>query len=181
MSNDVDQQTDPMAELTAMTEVAKALQPLDEHAVRRVLHWAADRFGASIAVATGGPALGSCEINEPAESGELVSVADSFDTVADLYSAASPRNDPEKALVVAYWFQKLCGQADFDSASVNRELKHLGHSVSNITAALSSLIGRKPQLVIQTRKSGSSQQARKKYMLTAEGLNFADRMLSGED
>jgi hypothetical protein len=42
-------------------------------------------------------------------------------------------------------------------------------------------MGRKPQLVIQIRKSGSSQQARKKYKLTAEGLNFAERKLRGED
>jgi hypothetical protein len=47
--------------------------------------------------------------------------------------------------------------------------------------ALNSLIAKKPQLVIQTRKSGSSQQARKKYKLTNEGLNKVERMLRGED
>jgi DNA-binding PadR family transcriptional regulator len=51
--------------------------------------------------------------------------------------------------------------------------------VSNITTALSSLIERKPQLVIQTRKSGNSKQARKRYRLTDAGIRAVERMISG--
>jgi cytochrome c556 len=173
--------TDPMAELTAMTEVAKALQPLDSEAVRRVIAWAADRFGASAALsAVPNPAREPAETDsEEYEISEAIPA--SFSDVADLYSRTEPRNDAERALIVAYWFQKLGGEPDFDSAKINRELKHLGHGVSNITAALSSLIAKKPQLVIQTRKSGSSQQARKRYKLTTEGLKHVERMLRDED
>lgn len=86
---------------------------------------------------------------------------------------------PLKPLVVGYWFQVLQGEQDLDGFQINKELKHLGHGVSNITTALSSLIDRKPQLVIQTRKSGNSKQARKRYRLTDAGIKAVERMLAG--
>lgn len=179
MNDITDTATDPMSELTAMTEIAKALQPLDSAAVRRVLVWAADRFDASVSVGTPESQL---EGDAGGGSGDGGSGnPDEFSDIADLYAAATPRNDPEKALVAAYWFQKLNGASDFESATVNKELKHLGHGVNNITTALSSLISRKPQLVIQTRKSGSSQQARKRYKLTNEGVKQVERMIRGEE
>ena len=178
MSDTTGTTTDPMAELTAMTEIAKALQPLDSDAVRRVLMWAADRFNAAVTV----------NASDAVEQGYTDSVGnnennetqDDFEDVADIFAVTTPRNDPEKALLVAFWLQKINGQSDFDSATVNKELKHLGHGVSNITTALTSLMSRKPQLVIQTKKSGSSQQARKRYKLTNEGLKQVERMIRGE-
>ena len=101
--------------------------------------------------------------------------------IADLYAAAEPKGDAEKALVAAYWVQQIKGSGDFDAATINKELKHLGHGVGNITAALGSLIARKPNLVIQTRKAGTSQQARKRYKLTTEGLKYVDNMIQSEE
>ena len=86
-----------------------------------------------------------------------------------------------KSSAVAYWVQRIKGNGDFDAATINKELKHLGHGVGNITAALGSLIARKPNLVIQTRKGGSSQQARKRYKLTTEGLKYVDNMIQNEE
>lgn len=179
MSDITDSPTDPMAELTAMTEIAKALQPLDSDAVRRVLIWSADRFNATLSLETAKLDGENNEGDNTDSNGNNDSQTE-FDDVADLFAAAKPRNDPEKALLVAYWFQSINGQTDFDSATVNKELKHLGHGASNITTALNSLISRKPQLVIQTRKSGSSQQARKRYKLTNEGNKQVVRMIRGE-
>jgi len=179
MDDITDTPTDPMAELTAMTEIAKALQPLDTDAVRRVLIWAGDRFNAGVSL--GAPAVANDSNTNDADSSQNSDSQDDFTDVADLFAAANPRNDPQKALLVAYWFQKLNGQPDFESAAVNKELKHLGHGVANITAALSSLMTRKPQLVIQTKKSGSSQQARKRYKLTNEGVKQVERMIRGEE
>ena len=179
MNNITDTPTDPMAELTAMTEIAKALQPLDSEAVRRVLIWAADRFNTTVSL--GAAELAGKNSENDTNNSPNNDSHDVFEDVADLFAAANPRNDPQKALLVAYWFQKLIGQPDFESATVNKELKHLGHGVSNITAALSSLMSRKPQLVIQTKKSGSSQQARKRYKLTNEGVKQVERMIEGEE
>jgi len=58
-------------------------------------------------------------------------------------------------------------------------LRHLGYAAGNITSALAQLIGGKPQLAIQTHKSGSSKQARKRYRLTNEGLRAVERLLEG--
>jgi DNA-binding PadR family transcriptional regulator len=67
---------------------------------------------------------------------------------------------------------------ELEGFTLNKELKNLGHGVSNITSALDTLMSRKPALVIQTKKSGTSKQARKKYKLTLEGLRAVERMVS---
>ncbi len=179
MSDESTTKSRQMAEITAMTEVAKALQPLEAESIERVLRWAADSFGIiglSLTRKNKDDVDAELEDDNTSEAEESQDFAD----VADLYYATSPKSDPDKALVVAYWFQKMNGALDFDSATLNKELKHMGHGISNITSALSSLMTRKPQLVIQTRKSGSSQQARKRYKVTSEGIKTVERMLKGE-
>lgn len=169
---------DPLLEIDAMRAVADALKGLDPQGRTRVLNWAAAAFGTV--------ALVSRDSTEPLPSAGAVSSSSSrvperptsaFESIADLYAAAQPSGDAEKALVGAYWFQVVKGEQDFDSQTINRELKHLGHGVSNITQALNALISRKPQVVIQTRKSGTSQQARKRYKLTTSGQQVAERMI----
>jgi hypothetical protein len=166
-----------MDEIAAMTEIAKALQPLDTESRRRVLQWAIDSFEASIT--SGNRRL--LERRNSHDPGVQNDFSERFNDLAELYAATSPNNDREKALVVGYWFQKMNNDSDFDSGSINRELKHLGHGVGNITSALSSLMSRRPQMVIQTRKSGSSQQARKRYRITAEGAKQVEQMIRGSE
>jgi len=47
-------------------------------------------------------------------------------------------------------------------------LKHLGHGFGNITRAFENLKAMKPALIVQTRRDGSSPQARKKFKVTSE-------------
>ena len=65
----------------------------------------------------------------------------------------------------------------FDDAQILPELKNLGHGVGNVTRAFSALITQRPQPVVQTRKSGSSKQARKRYKLTTVGINRVEEMV----
>lgn len=162
---------DPTKELDAMRAVATALTELDADSVVRVLRWAAEAFGAKSQPASA--------IEQPAvrEEYRQIDGPGSFANIADLYAAAQPRNDSDKALVLGYWFQILQGAQDFESQAVNTELKHLGHGIGNITQAFGSLIGRKPQLVIQTRKTGTSQQARKRFKLTTVGQQTVEKMI----
>ena len=88
--------------------------------------------------------------------------------------------ESEKALVGGYWIQKCEGVSTFESATVNRELKQLGHAVVNITSAFDYLKDQKPALAVQTAKSGKSKQARKKYMITKAGEKYVERMIRGE-
>jgi hypothetical protein len=178
MSND---SKDPMSELEAMGKVAQALKDLDPAARQRVFAWANAAFnlGSGSAIAPKKLTFSALPTIVAAEQGQSEVPRPTFDSIADLYSLVQPQGDAERALIAGYWFQVVQGEADFDSQSVNTELKHLGHGISNITQALSGLINRKPQLVIQTRKSGSSQQARKRYKITHAGQQAVERLIRG--
>lgn len=173
-----DPQFSALNELTAMKAVAEALSKLDESGVRRVLRWANDAFSPKT--------LGSMDASRaetPAAQANGVPTATAgelrpkFDTLADLYAAADPKQDSDKALIVGYWVQVCEGEGDFDGFSVNKKLKDLGYAVSNITSAFNGLINRRPQLVIQTKKSGTTKQARKLYRLTTEGQRTVEKMI----
>jgi len=161
-------------EITAMARISEVLTGLDEAATGRIIRWAAERYG--VQLQTDLNTRGSS--NKGAKNSDAADVE--FEDVASLFDQANPRTESEKALVVGYWLQKFRGQAALDAQQINMELKHLGHRVKNITDALSSLMNRKPSLVMQIHKSGSTRQARKKYKLTTAGLRKVEDMLSGK-
>lgn len=171
--------TSALNEIVAMKAVAEALATLDEGGVRRVLRWAHDAFAPKTAASTE-PA--GTEAAAPASNARANAGRDGMkqhETLADFYSAADPQQDSDRALVVGYWVQVIEGEGDFDSFAVNKRLKDLGYGVGNITSAFNGLISRRPQLVIQTKKSGTSKQARKLYRLTSEGQKTVERMTAG--
>ena len=159
------------SEIEAMSVISSALTGLGEDARGRVLRWAVDHYQVSVGV---------IRVAASAESsGSVVtSATDAGTDFAELFAAADPQNDADKALVGGYWTQFVQGDADFDAQSVNTRLKHLGHGIGNITRALESLKNRRPQLVIQLRKSGTSKQARKKFRVTSAGKAAVEEMLS---
>lgn len=75
--------------------------------------------------------------------------------------------------------QVVKDQEQWQSRALNSELKNLGHPIANITDALSSNMRRKPQRIMQLRKSGNSRQANKTYKVTHEGLIYVQGMVSG--
>ena len=105
--------------------------------------------------------------------------APKFSTLAELFNAADPHTNAQKALVAGYWFQVCQGAETFDGFSANKELKQLGHGLINITAALDDLREAKPALVLQVGKSGKSRQARKTYKLTIAGIKSVEEMIGG--
>lgn len=102
-----------------------------------------------------------------------------FAEFAELYAKADPASQADKALVAGYWLQVCQGKENFSGQAVNTELNHLGHKIANITNAMTSLNDAKPQLVLQLRKSGKSQQARKTYKLSAAGIERVKDMIVG--
>lgn len=171
----------PDTEIAAMGSVADALAELDPEGQRRVLHWAADRFGVAL------PARRPKSVNsEPADDDEDATdddAADSdkgstFEEFADLFNACGPpKSEPDKALVAGFWMQIVQGAQNVQSQQLNSMLKDLGHPIGNITQSMTSLINRKPGLVMQTKKAGNTQQARKTYKLTHEGIKSVKAML----
>ena len=161
-------------ELRAMTQVSAALGGLDEVAIARVLRYFADRNGTPLSSPISSPRVE--DDRSEGAGGQAREEAVEFKDFADFYNRAAPSTDAKKCLVAGYWIQVNGGNQDFMGFEANKILKNLGHGVSNVTAALSTSIQTKPQLIIQTRKDGSSKQARKKYRVTGEGINSVRAM-----
>lgn len=160
-------------EVAAMGLIEEALESLDASEQARVLRWASDRYGVAL---TPAPAKGTgTPTAKPAGTDNPPDVSAD---AGDFYAQAAPTTESERALVVAYWVQEVSGKGDFDSQTVNTQLKHLGHGVSNITRALDELKKQKPQLVIQLEKAGKTKQARKRYKVTTAGKSKVTEMLS---
>lgn len=156
------------AEIKAMQTISTALQSLEPDAIRRVLKWANERFQVK-SISPTIPDHDSHGSENPPPA---------FNEFSDLFDAANPTMDVDKALVAAFWFQVVQKHDDLDSQQLNNELKHLGHPSGNITRALENLINRSPRLVMQTRKGGTTKQARKRYKLTREGIRAVQNMIA---
>lgn len=167
-------------ELKAMATLEESLKDLNDDERQRVLRWVFERFGAQPPKPLAKPLSGTKSIDLSA-SNEINNAgsADSGD-LAEFYDQATPSTDSEKTLVVAYWFQYKQGQADIEAQIINTQLKHLGHGVTNITRAFDNLKSQKPALIVQTRKDGTSKQARKKFKVTSEGKKAVEHMLTKE-
>jgi len=164
------------SEIEAMTAVATALKNLESDEQSRVLRWAAERFGVSLPTNISRHAD---NFGERLSDEDVVGEAPSFEHFAELFAAAQPKTNEDKALVAAYWLQVFGGQDRWQSRALNMELKNLGHAIPNITDALTSNIKKKPQRIIQLLKSGNSRQAQKTYKVTHEGLVYVQGMLGG--
>lgn len=162
---------DQDAEIAAMSAVAKALEPLEGDVRQRVINWAASRFGASLPASTKSPGVDRHAVPS------VETARTEFDDFAELFEAATPKTDKDKALIAAYWEQVCQSQPSFQAQALNASLKHLGHGLSNVTVALEALKDEKPALILQLKKSGTSKQARKTYKLTAEGAKRVRQML----
>lgn len=165
-------------EIEAMSAVAMALAGLEDDQRGRVLRWAAERYdvvlGSSRRPTSGG---GGDEPHDDVTEDEIAAEAPDYEHFAELFAAAQPKSNEDKALVAAYWLQAIQGQDKWQSTSLQKELKNMGHAIPNITDALTSNIHKKPQRVIQLQKSGSAKQARKTYKVTHEGLVYVQGMI----
>jgi hypothetical protein len=161
-------------EIDAMGTVATALKDLQPEEQARVIDWASKKFGVVLAAAprrSGGASGGAAGADE--ENGD----APEYGEFAELFAAANPKTDVQKALVAGYWVQVIRNNPSFQSQELNKELKHLGHYLSHITDALDGLIDVKPQQVLQLKKAGNTRQARKTYKLSVAGINAVKAML----
>ncbi|MCV7224457.1 hypothetical protein [Mycolicibacterium komossense] len=172
-------------EIEAMSALATALADLEDDARGRVLRWAAERYGVSLNVSSGsrhggGAANGIGGGGEEVTDEEIAEEAPVYEHFADLFDKAQPKTNPDKALVAAYWLQTIQSQSTWQSAVLQKELKNLGHAISNITDALTANMQKKPARIVQVQKTGKSRQARKTYKVTHEGLVYVQGMLRGE-
>lgn len=178
----MENQKEADSEFAAMQSVYSALEGLDDEARARVLDYVSSRLG--VVPARKAPPVSKQEDRDSDEDEDEVEVAEpgsasTFGSFAELYDAAQPKSQPEKALVGGYWLQVCQGAESFDSFSINKELKNLGEGVANITSALEGIKTQKPALCLQLKKSGKSRQARKTYKVTVAGIKAVEAMIGG--
>ena len=160
---------DSTQELDAMRAVASALDAVPADARARIVAWAASRYAVGGAVAGTVTATRDQSDVATAHAAATALLGTHHRTFAEFFSAVGPQKESEKVLVAGYWVQKYRGVPTLDAGAVNRELKHLGHPVRNITAAFDDLQLHKPALAVQTSKGGPTRQARNRYAITAAG------------
>lgn len=158
-------------EIEALGAIAAAMEALSPEARTRVMKWMADAFRAE----------GSLKTSFPRDGQVLPAESPQFETLTTLLDAAQPTSTRDRVLVIAYWFQHIQRQPDITGAQINAELKNLGHGVQNITDTINKLMGRQPQPIRQTRKEGTTKQARKRYALTEAGRKRVFELMSGTE
>jgi hypothetical protein len=163
-------------EIKAMGAVSAAIEGLESDGRARVLLWAISHYGIAVGGQKASKVLGDVGSGE----GNAEQGSGAYETFADLFNAANPKTEKDKAMVAAYWVQICENAGSFQSQSLNDLLKDLGHGIGNITEALSQLKNDRPSLLLQLKKSGSSRQARKTYKLTQEGSKRVISMTRGE-
>ena len=175
--------SDPKAELEAMKTVLEAVQGLSPQATGRVLAWVSDSL--KLEVTTTRPL--SSRIPSPAiptetavPRNETTKTAMGYEDIASFVDGSGATTGSARAVAAAYWKQVVEGEDSWTGAALNTELKHQGHKLANVTSTLNGLMKRRPSLVVQVKKGGTSKQARKLYMLTSAGIKEAKAMFSRE-
>lgn len=164
-------------QLMAMQKVVEALGGLDEADLRVVLGFIGMRYG-GIKVPPSPAGVSMADAAGSANSNGAATTPGTFNAFHELYHAANPATESEKALVAGYWVQVCQGNEGFDSFTANSALKGMGYTVSNITRALDALMAQEPKYVMQIKKTGTSRQARKVYKLTTAGSKRVAEMLN---
>jgi hypothetical protein len=158
-------------EIQAMAAASKALDPLDDPAKHRVINWLSEKYGTQVPVKT--------QKDEPSDKdeGHNGNPASSFTQFAELFNAFDPTSDSERLLVGAYWYQVIEGNGSWYSVSINKLLKPTGYGIGKISRVLSTELKQRPAKIIQLKRTGTNQQAKKACKLTDEGIKFVEARL----
>jgi hypothetical protein len=159
-------------ELEVLVTVGSKLSTLPADGARRILKYFIDKYRLENKDRSHIDGLGSTWAPDQVVHRER------FRDFAEMFDVANPGDGLDRALVAAYWHQVVQGQDDFESQLINTELRNLGHPSTNITRDFDKLMARSPRPVMQVRKAGLSQQARKRYKLTREGIRAVEAMIS---
>lgn len=169
-----------VVEIEAMKGAYSSLKDLNQEEQARVIEWLVKKLSLLDLLGFEGLQKKNIkkEILDNLKGTEINNDIASFDSVADLFAASNANSDQEKVLLIASYLQIKNSLSEITSREINKGLQHMGHGVGNITNTISGLIDKKPQLMIQTRKEGKSQQAQKKYKVTTEGVIAAKKLIN---
>lgn len=160
--------------MKSLEAVLKALDGLEAPMQERILRWAGESLGLAMSSKTT-PKSGT----PVTEATDGKTALEGFETAADALAAAHTQTQADRVLVVAAFLTKKNGKTELTSQEINTELKNQGHGIGSINKVIDTLKDQTPQLMIQTKKSGKTQQARKNYKVTGQGFEKVQKMLNG--
>jgi hypothetical protein len=160
-------------EIEVMREINRLLNNLESSQRSRIIRWLYDKY---VVDSESASFQSKADDNPQSVSGETQSDSQTsqqpqHQNFADFFAAVNPQTDSERALISSYWLQVKEGKESVRAYDVNALLKDLGHPINNITRAFDHLQSKSPQLIMQIRKKGRSQQARKRYRVTQAGID----------
>jgi hypothetical protein len=172
---------DDEGEVQAIATISRALKQLSPDTRRRVIDWAAAKYGTSNtserSIGERESAVAAGPAARLADNGSTGVDPESYEDFGALFDAVQADTDLERTLTACYWVQVRLKKNPFLSQDANTLLKNLGHQVKDITVPFDAMRRQRPSLVIQLKKEGSHQQSRKQYRLTPSGIRLVTEAL----
>jgi hypothetical protein len=170
-----------LKDLRALEEILNTLEPLNKEEQIRVLRWTVEKLGMESLGLSLAAALRQDVRKIHPVTAAFERHTSGFQSTAEFLAAADLQTDADRVLCAALYLQDLSGDAPertLTGKEINDALKELGHGVKNITDCINTLKNRKPQHMIQIRKSGKSNQSWKEYRVTNAGSDYIFRLIS---
>ena len=101
-----------------------------------------------------------------------------YDSLQEIFNASTSKRPGAKMLLVAAYLQEKENLKELSSYDISSRLKKIGEEVNHPSAAINSLISKKPPLLLQTGTHGSSVKSRRKFRVTEEGLRTAKKYIN---
>ncbi len=157
-----------LKDLEALSTIITTLQPFETKDQSRILRWVVEKLELNETVHAHSKNANIQSNTQPNEDYKPTTI-ESYSHVAELLAATHARTDVQRALAVATYLQFHDGLEQLNGRQINAALKDLGHQCSNITDTITALKKKKPALMVQLSKSGSTKQAHKLYKVTHAG------------
>jgi hypothetical protein len=101
-----------------------------------------------------------------------------YDSLKEIFDASTSKRPGEKMLLAAAYLQEKENFKELSSYDISSRLKKIGEEVNHPSAAINSLISKKPPLLQQTGTHGASVKSRRKFRVTEEGLKKAKKYIN---
>ncbi|MGD2091158.1 MAG: hypothetical protein PVH61_33595 [Candidatus Aminicenantes bacterium] len=101
-----------------------------------------------------------------------------YDSLEEIFNVSTTKKSGAKMLLAAAYLQEKENLKELSSYDISSRLKKIGEEVKHPSAAINSLIRKKPPLLLQTGTHGASAKSRRKFRVTEEGLRIAKKYIN---
>lgn len=101
-----------------------------------------------------------------------------YDSLKEILNASTKKKTGAKMLLAAAYLQEKENLKELTSYVISSRLKKIGEEIKHPSATINNLISRKPPLLFQTGKHGTSVKSRRKFRVTEVGLRIAKKYIN---